>query len=243
MKLPLICPDCAMNPVNIGRNMFTSVEVRDENQYALTCHKGHQNVVILQQQKFEILFELGAHAIEDGYYREAVSSFTASLERFYEFFLRAAAIQNNVDSAVFQESWRHLKNQSERQLGAYVATYTGIMRKAPTLLDSNRVRFRNNVTHKGYIQTRAEAVDYGQAVLDVLRPAMREMQAAMADGVQGAVVEHVSTSAAALPDAPKFATHGHMTVVCMASVPPADRPEKSLEEALVAVRAWRTMAQ
>lgn len=78
-----------MDPANIGVGLFTAVEVRDENHYALTCPKGHRNVVVLQQQKFEVLFEIGAHAIEDGYYREAVSSFTASLERFYEFFVRA----------------------------------------------------------------------------------------------------------------------------------------------------------
>ena len=32
---------------------------------------GMRQSTVLQQQKFEVLFEIGAHAILDGYYREA----------------------------------------------------------------------------------------------------------------------------------------------------------------------------
>ena len=46
----------------------------------IKCSRSHETTAILQEQKFEILFDIGAHAILDGYYREAVSSFTSSLE-------------------------------------------------------------------------------------------------------------------------------------------------------------------
>jgi hypothetical protein len=36
-----------------------------------------------------VLFDIGANAVVDGYYREAITSFSASLERFYEYFLGA----------------------------------------------------------------------------------------------------------------------------------------------------------
>lgn len=124
-----------------------------------------------------------------------------------------------------------------------MVTYMGIMQRTPVLLDTRRVGFRNAVTHKGYIPTKAEAIDYGQAVLDVLRPAMREMQTALEDGVQRAVSEHVSAGAAAAAHSSKIATHGLMTIVCMARVPPRDKPEKSLEESLGDIRGWQSLTQ
>ncbi len=72
------------------------VELRDDGRYEFTCENGHTTVTVLQEQKFEVLFDLGAHAILDGYYREAVASFTSSLERFYEFFIKAALFENDI---------------------------------------------------------------------------------------------------------------------------------------------------
>lgn len=52
------------------------------------CSHGHKTTTIVQNPKYEILFDIGANAIVDGYYREAVSSFTSSLERFYEYSIK-----------------------------------------------------------------------------------------------------------------------------------------------------------
>jgi hypothetical protein len=69
------------------------VPIADEVTYEVECSRGHRSFILLQQQRFEVLLQIGAYAIVDGCAREAVSSFTASLERFYEFFIRAALIQ------------------------------------------------------------------------------------------------------------------------------------------------------
>ncbi|RKR31632.1 hypothetical protein [Paraburkholderia sp. BL17N1] len=61
-----------------------------------SARAARQTLVDLRQQKYEALFQIGAYATEDGYYREPVSSFTASLERFYEFFVRAATDDDGV---------------------------------------------------------------------------------------------------------------------------------------------------
>lgn len=84
MKLPIACMECVK-----GGTIPTlvTVEFRDDGRYETTCRNGHKSVVLLQEQKFELLFEIGAYAIQDGYYREAVSSFTSSLERFTNFLL------------------------------------------------------------------------------------------------------------------------------------------------------------
>ena len=92
MRLLIPCMQCFQE---LGAQMghpndeCARVEICDDGKYEVTCTRGHKETVILQQQKFEILFEIGAHAIIDGYYREAVSSFAASLERFYEFSIKA----------------------------------------------------------------------------------------------------------------------------------------------------------
>ena len=47
--------------------------------------------------------------------------------------------------------WKHLKNASERQLGAFIAAYAITRRACPRLLSDDWWAFRNNVIHKGEI--------------------------------------------------------------------------------------------
>jgi hypothetical protein len=141
--------------------VIAAVEFRDDGRYEVTCPKGHRSTTLLQQQKFELLFDIGAYAIADGYYREAVSSFAASLERFYEFFIRAVMLQRGIDSQVIHNAWKVVAAQSERQLGGFVFLYTLEFGRSPQLLSGARAAFRNDVVHKGRIPTRPEAVDYG----------------------------------------------------------------------------------
>ncbi|WP_134143764.1 hypothetical protein [Paraburkholderia sp. BL6665CI2N2] len=68
----------------------------DDGRYVSECPRGQHALVDLRQQKYEALFQIGAYATEDGYYRELASSSTASLERFYEFFVRAATDDDGV---------------------------------------------------------------------------------------------------------------------------------------------------
>lgn len=75
-------------------NEFITLEFRDDGCYGVCCSRGHTSVTILQEQKFEILFDIGANAIIDGYYRESISSFTSSLERFYEFCIKVFCEKN-----------------------------------------------------------------------------------------------------------------------------------------------------
>jgi hypothetical protein len=123
-----------------------------------------------------MLFEIGLHAILDGYNREAVSSFHAAYERFHEFYVRVVCCSNGTDLNVFNEAWRSLA-LSERQLGAFVITYVIHESIAPELLDKSKkingkdpIKFRNDVIHKGIIPTREEAICVGQAVFDTIHP-------------------------------------------------------------------------
>ncbi|MEK0360927.1 hypothetical protein [Pseudomonas sp. CBC3] len=167
------------------------VELRNDGRYEFICSQGHKTITILQQQKFEVLYEIGAYALIDGYYRESIASFTSALERFYEFFLLVKSLQNKVDTHIFNSAWKLISSQSERQLGAFIFSYTEHFSKQPTLLSQNNIAFRNSVIHKGTIPTKNEALDYGQEILNVVTPLLRETLAAFPDGVQQSIFKHL----------------------------------------------------
>jgi len=159
---------------------FSRPEIRDDGIYENRCPAGHDTTTFLQQQKFEVLFEVGANAILDGYYREAVSSFTSSLERFYEYALRILLSRPSNSDDLFNICWKEASSQSERQLGAFVFVWATNFGEAPALLPNALVKFRNEVIHKGKIPTKEEALRYGNAVLGVLRPKLYALKAEFA---------------------------------------------------------------
>ena len=152
MRLLMTCMECLTES---GQpNEHFSSEFRDDSRYEHTCSKGHKTTTVLQQQRFEILFEIGAHAILDGYYRESVSSFTSSLERFYEFAIRVFLDNPSCPDTLVQDCWKLVSRQSERQLGAFIVLWAAAFRTTPDLLSNKDVEFRNEVIHKGTIPTK-----------------------------------------------------------------------------------------
>lgn len=150
------------------------LEVGNENLHQVICDKGHEWSLVITQQKHEILFEVAAHAIIDGYYREAISSFAASLERYYEFFIKVISVALPGD--VFEKAWKQISSQSERQLGAYIFTYISFYHTLPDTLPQPLTTLRNNVIHKGYIPSRAEAIKLGEAVAKIINDGCNLLQ-------------------------------------------------------------------
>ena len=236
MKLPLICPRCMIDDIGSARPI-AAVEFRDDGRYEVACPKGHRAITLLQQQKFELLFDIGAYAVADGYYREAVSSFAASLERFYEFFIRALMLQKGIDPQVIDSAWKMVAAQSERQLGGFTLLYALEFGRPPQLLSNDRVAFRNDVIHKGRIPTRAEALDYGQAVLNVVRPILKEAQERFPEGVKKTVFRQVSQSRTTADQGQPAATMAISTIISL-SVADASHHARSLEEAVAGLVRW-----
>jgi hypothetical protein len=202
MRIRLTCIKCAGEHGDgfvSGTIHFTDAEPRDNHLYQVTCPNGHETYTILQEQKFQILFEIGAHAIADGYYREAVSSFTSALERFYEFYVRVICSKRGIAPNEFDKAWRQVPKQSERQLGAFVFAYLLEKGKCPTLSQQRKVEFRNEVIHKGRIPTRSEAIDYGQAILELILPHIDDLMRNSADALNAAVMQHIVTVGENIP--------------------------------------------
>lgn len=153
-------------------------ELRNDLTFHLECLLGHRSVLIFNAPKFELLFDMGASALLDGYGREAVSSFAAAQERFHEFGIKVFLIRRNVSKEQLLNTWKLVANQSERQLGAYYFLYL-LHFNAPPPTNTKRVEFRNNVIHKGYVPTMAEATDYAEYVYDYIVETLEAMKSSL----------------------------------------------------------------
>jgi hypothetical protein len=185
MLLDLICFDCLMEQVNKGEpSVFdgTSIptpfeQVNNDGVYEVNCAKGHNSKTIIDNINFEILFEYGLNAIIDGYYREAVSSITSAMERYFEFFIKTILRNSTTDFDSISNVWKKISSQSERQLGAYIMLYFQAFGREPLLLNQNKeVPFRNSVIHKGYIPTKQEAIDYGNSVMKIIEQSLIDLK-------------------------------------------------------------------
>jgi len=240
MRLMVSCMQC-LQEFGKPSNEFAHVELRNDGRYELTCSMGHTTTTILQQQKFEVLFEIGAYAILDGYYREAVSSFSTSLERFYEFALRVFLENVSKADALFQNCWKKVASQSERQLGAFIFLWAHHFNEPPALLSNSQVSFRNDVVHKGKIPARDEAVKYGDSVLGIFRPMLSALQCRFPDEVQKVTFYHLRDCRSESDDGRTVSTMGISTIVNLASGDLAHQ-EKALSEHLVHLAEWKRLA-
>lgn len=185
MKIALICSECFSSIVDSQATLELGslfyVPLGDSPLYKATCPYGHTSSYIITNPKYELLYESGVKALEDGYYREAVSSFAAALERFYEFLIQSHFVDENTTQLpkAFHDTWKVLSTQSERQLGAFYMLYMHEFGQAAPVVDNKFVQslkldlgikgnepttFRNKVIHQGYIPRREQVIAYGEVI-------------------------------------------------------------------------------
>ncbi|WP_156311997.1 hypothetical protein [Methylobacterium platani] len=147
-------------------------EITENGIFDFVCDNGHRSITVMQQQKFEILSRMCVLSIENGVYRDAISSFASCLERLYEFYFKASARKNGASLEEIVTTWKQMSSQSERQYGAFMAIYLFENHKTPNILQRKQTELRNDVIHKGKIPTRDETMQFGQAVLNCALPIM-----------------------------------------------------------------------
>lgn len=181
MKLIFECVHCAHEEIEKGiyKTEPTLVSIQeladkqiyqsivDDNVYYFKCKKGHDNIVYLNNPKFEILFESGINALLDGYYAESVLTMTAALERTYEFFVELICYKNGLEPELYKQVFKLVSSQSERQLGAFYFLYTNSLKKRPPVFEL--VEFRNKVIHKGIIPVLEETDKYARHIFDLIK--------------------------------------------------------------------------
>lgn len=169
---------------------YKNVDVNDDGSYELECENGHKTITNLQNEKFEVLFEMGALALIDGYKQEAVSCFASSLERFHEWCILILLISNGVSFEEYEKTWKTVSAQSERQLGAFYFLYLQEFKECPVIFNNKMntyknkdnqkqivVKFRNDVTHNGYIPKYEQVIEYGEYLLQYIYSILLKMKA------------------------------------------------------------------
>lgn len=161
MKYYLLCIDCRKNHPDVV--IWAEGEVTS-NLIALgTCPHGHKTVIGLMHSLFDVLYTSAVRSFLKGFYSESVMSFAASLERTYEMFIRVTMLKEGVSFEAIDDFWKEIKNQSERQYGAFCLQYLKATGKA-WKIDSKQVSFRNKIIHKGYIATSEEVRCYAEYI-------------------------------------------------------------------------------
>jgi hypothetical protein len=180
MKLQIPCMQCSGGTLPASH---ASVDIREDGRYDVACPNGHHFVTRLKNERYEVLFEGALLAINDGYQREAVSSFAAALERAYEFAIRVIFLRAEPTGERYDKAWRCLK-RSELRLGAFIAVWTQALGEVPPLLNDRQVNFRNRVIHQGYFPSRDEAIAFGEEVLRLLRAYLSLLEADAPSGLK-----------------------------------------------------------
>ena len=247
MRLRITCMECFRVDGKPSEEA-ASVEMRDDGLYTVACSRGHTSITAIQQQKFEILFDLGAMALLDGYPREAVSSIASSLERFYEYYIQVICLQHGIAHESFLEAWKSLSRQSERQLGAFLFLYLLENKKPlnPLILDAKPksesgppgitwTEFRNNVIHKGYLPSSEEVIVYGNLVYQFIYRLISELRVANSDSMGKATFHHLKKGIDAKSQTP-MAT---MSIPTLISLVRAEAPPQTFREALKGLEKYK----
>jgi len=224
MRIPLSCMQCFKERGQPDDVLYPA-ELQDSGLYRLVCRTGHETFTCVQEQKFEVLFELALNAIVDGYYREAVASFSSSLERFYEFYVRVLCVKRGLDEATVASAWKPIAKQSERQFGVYVFTYLLENGSVAAQLPEAQVAFRNEVIHNGKIPSRDEAVKYGQAVLHVIAPILDVLKKDEDEHVGKVVLAHIQRTRQQVDGAPNISFMSIATTVSIARAHTEPQPD------------------
>jgi hypothetical protein len=169
----LHCTHCFLNNPETADRFDILVLPKNDCIYQFECPLGHHFSVNIVYYEFQKLFESAVNALAINQYREAVSSFSASYERFIELFIRitmkANMKANGISIDAYSKAWKQISNQSERQIGAFVVLFVLEFGIDPPLLARKCTELRNKVIHKGYFPTEQECFEYGNSVLELIR--------------------------------------------------------------------------
>ena len=221
MQLNLYCPICLAERIIIGKEkgidslspvLSDIYEVLNNGIYKTHCAKGHEGIVVVDNLKFELLFDLGVNAIIDGYYRESVASVTSALERFYEFFIKVIWRSNGLDYDTIDRNWKLMSNQSERQLGAFVTAFLSLEKGDVPLLKNEQTSFRNNVIHKGEIPSKEKTIEYADGVLRLIDKSLEVLRINNEQFIQD-VGNHMSPQYKPRSDDEDFLRINHLTII------------------------------
>ncbi len=149
--------------------VFKQEVLNDEFCFLSTCSNGHKSITVLQNERFQLLFDMACNAYLNGDYKDSVANAASAVERFHEFFIKVVSLNPFTESQElyyqqynrFMKTWKNVDNQTERQTGGFLILYfCAFQALPPKYLDNNTSGFRNKVIHKGYLPKQKESFEY-----------------------------------------------------------------------------------
>ena len=126
-----------------------------------------------------------------------------------EFVIKIISYSNNVSHEEFNKSWKLISKQSERQLGAYIFIYLKEFGVKPEMLKQKSIELRNKVIHKGYFPNYDECVNFGNDILNFIRPTIEKLKSA--EKFDYHLVRSINESESHRENYPKFIYITHQT--------------------------------
>lgn len=221
--------------VELGHPSFEPIfaPYYDDRLATIKCSRGHESVLVLQSLKFEVLLESGAEALAAGFTLEAAASFSAALERFFEFSTRTMLMHQGLSAPDIEQVFSEMSRQSERQLGAFLALHRMVLGTAYAP-NKKIVEFRNAVIHKGQIPTPPEVEEFcGRVYAEILRT-VEALKVHCGASIQAAIQEDMKGRTSKLPSGAKIATVAGGSFFSLA----ADQNQPDFQSAFDAHKKW-----
>lgn len=224
MKVTILCTEC-FHENAVSNFEYKNIDINDEGIFELECSHGHKTATLLQNEKFEVLFDMGELALQNGYKQEAVACFAASLERFHEWCVLVFLIRNNIDLKEYEKTWKLVKKQSERQLGSFYFLYLKEFKESPNEFKYkmetykngkekyDTINFRNNVIHNGYIPRYEQVLEYEKYLFEHIRKILIEIKKNYQECINKVSLYRQERIETLNPDNIKYATIGINTVL------------------------------
>lgn len=164
MRVKVPCGVCANVPDPGTYNFLLFDGELDNIGYVhVSCNVGHKSIVVYDSRRYEVLLQSATSALLDGYSNEAIATYSAALERAYEFYIRVVLCAHGINQKNIESAWKGVSSQSERQFGAF--HFLRLLEHGEALeLDEDIPKVRNAIIHRGKIASTDLASDFGSRV-------------------------------------------------------------------------------
>jgi hypothetical protein len=215
MQIFAMCMSCQ---VELGHPSFEPfvVPYYEDRIAHIKCSRGHETILILQSQKFEVLLESGANALSAGFTLEAAATFSAALERFFEFASKVMLIHKGMSNAIYEQMFKEMARQSERQIGSFIALHALVF-KQPFIPNKAIVPFRNSVIHKGEIPTPEKVEEFCSNVYSEIYRVAELLRQHCKEDIMTVVHEDLQTRQGKLPQDIRISTASNFGLYSLAS--------------------------
>ena len=176
MMVPAGCVECMRTAAEAGAPGPQPFVVTLDNdlKFAGECPSGHPLRFVMQNLRYELLYDQAINMFHLGVYREALLGCATALERFFEFAMRVMFEHAAVPQAEVAKGWKPISRRTEQQQGGFLVLYLLTFKRPFAVPKGVRPlnemsNSRNDVIHNGEVPTEDEALQYAREVYEIVR--------------------------------------------------------------------------